>query len=79
MKNLEIQKNDQNLGVWTEKENVQYVVFLQKNRNKFACRLKQRYHSQHLGKLGYFSKCLSLLVLDQQFNVEHITKNIKIS
>jgi hypothetical protein len=37
-----ISENKNNLGLWSEGENMQYMVFLYRNKTKFACRLKKR-------------------------------------
>ena len=44
-KYLERLDEENNLGRWTEQENLKYIVFLHKNKAKFACRLKKRYFS----------------------------------
>ena len=31
-----------NCGRWTDEENFKYIIFLDKNKQRFACRLKRR-------------------------------------
>lgn len=65
-------------NLWSEKEHILYILFLEKNKDKAKSKLIRRYFSNYLDLIHFLKRCPCLLDLKQGFNAEGTTKNMNL-